>query len=170
MPGLPEVSFEWSKDMDLEETLNTLLVTLFQNILNIEEKALITGEFQDITVNGMHIIEAIGIGEPKTSSAVAKLLSVTMGTLTKEVDRLTRYGYVVRERSEEDKRLVLLSLTEKGVRAYYHHQKFHENMIQSVISQFDRKESEVLAKTLNGLIDYLKDNEEKNRKENMSGK
>lgn len=170
MPGLPEVSFEWSKDMDLEETLNTLLVTLFQNILDIEEKALITGEFEDITVNGMHIIEAIGIGEPKTSSAVAKLLSVTMGTLTKEVDRLTRYGYVVRERSEEDKRLVLLSLKEKGVRAYYHHQKFHENMIQSVISQFDRKESEVLAKTLNGLIDYLRDNEEKSRKENMSGK
>lgn len=154
--------------MDLAKTLNTLFVTLFQDILNIEEKALITGEFQDITINDMHVIEAIGIGEPKTSSAVAKQLSVTVGTLTKAIDRLTKCDYVRRERSEADKRLVLLSLKEKGRKAFYHHQKFHEDMIQAVISQFDREEAEFLAKSLDGLIGYLKDNGEEYKKENTS--
>ena len=46
--------------MDIYESLNSILVTLFNDIMNIEEKALITDEFSDITVTDMHIIEAIG--------------------------------------------------------------------------------------------------------------
>ena len=99
--------------MEAERTLNTLLVTLFREIMNIEQDALISGEFADITVNDMHVIEAIDLVEPRPSSVIAKRLAVTMGTLTKSIDRLTRTGYVLRMRSEEDKRLVLLSLTER---------------------------------------------------------
>ena len=107
----PEASgFGIEGNMDVKKTLNSLLVTAFQDVLDIEEKTLITGEFTDITMNDMHVIEAIGDGEPKTSSTVAKQLSVTMGTLTKAIDRLTKNNYVLRERSETDKRLVLLSL------------------------------------------------------------
>ena len=142
--------------MDLEKALNTLIVTLFQDILSLEEKALIRGEFQDITINDMHVIEAIGPGEAQTSSTVAGKLSVTVGTLTKSVDRLSRNGYVLRERSEDDKRLVLLSLMEKGRRAYAHHQKFHENMIKAVVSRFDGEEAEFLARSLEDLIGYLR--------------
>ena len=46
--------------MDVKKTLNSLLVTAFQDVLDIEEKTLITGEFTDITMNDMHVIEAIG--------------------------------------------------------------------------------------------------------------
>lgn len=155
------------QNMDLEKTLNTLLVTIFQDLMDIEQKALITGEFLDITLNDMHVIEAIGTGEPQTSSTIAKKLSVTMGTLTKAIDRLTKNEYVLRERSEADKRLVLLSLTEKGERAFYHHQKFHEDMIHALIAQFNKDEAEFLAKSLDGLIDYFKANKESYEKENI---
>lgn len=33
---------------------------LFRDIMDIEEKAIITPEFKDITNNDMHVIEAIG--------------------------------------------------------------------------------------------------------------
>ena len=49
--------------MDTFATLNSILVKLFNDILNIEEKALITEEFKDISVTDMHIIEAIGIAK-----------------------------------------------------------------------------------------------------------
>lgn len=141
--------------MEIDETLNTLLVKLFRDIMNIEEKALITGEFADITINDMHVIEAIGTGGSKPSSVVAKKLSVTMGTLTKSIDRLTRNQYVLRERSEEDKRLVLLSLTEKGRRAYVHHQDFHKDMVEAAMVQFDEQEKKILLESLGGLADYF---------------
>ena len=68
--------------MDDYGILNEVLVRLFRDIMDIEEKAIITSEYQDITNNDMHVIEAIGIGAPKNMSAIAKELSVTVGTLT----------------------------------------------------------------------------------------
>lgn len=54
-----------------ENLLNDLLVMLFNEILDVEQKALITGTFKEISINDMHIIDAIGIGEPKNMSTVA---------------------------------------------------------------------------------------------------
>ena len=45
--------------------LNEMLVKLFNKIMDAEEKAVITEEYKDITNNDMHIIEAIGIEEPR---------------------------------------------------------------------------------------------------------
>ena len=52
--------------MDSYDTFNHILVSLFNEIMDIEEKAIITESFQDITNNDMHVIEAIGIGRRKT--------------------------------------------------------------------------------------------------------
>ena len=41
--------------------LNRLLVQLYGDILKIEEKSLQEGEFSDLSVTEIHIIEAIGI-------------------------------------------------------------------------------------------------------------
>ena len=100
--------------MTADETLNELLVKLFKDIMEIEGKSLITDEFKDLTYNDFHVIEAIGMSEPKSMSTVAKLMNVTTGTLTKAMDGLTDKGYVVRERSKQDKRVVWVCLTEKG--------------------------------------------------------
>ena len=75
--------------MTADETLNELLVKLFKNIMEIEGKSLITDEFKDLTYNDFHVIEAIGMSEPKSMSTVAKLMNVTTGTLTKAMDGLT---------------------------------------------------------------------------------
>ena len=45
--------------VDNYEAWNHLLVELFKDILDIEEKAVITSEFKDITNNDMHIMEAV---------------------------------------------------------------------------------------------------------------
>ena len=76
--------------MTADETLNELLVCLFKDLTEIEGRCLITDEFSDISINDMHIIEAIGVDEPKRSGTVAKLMSITLGTLTKAIDGLTR--------------------------------------------------------------------------------
>ena len=72
------------------ETLNELLVTLFRDVMDIEQKVIITPEFKDITNNDMHVIEAIGIGEPKNMSSIARELSVTVGTLTIAMNSLVK--------------------------------------------------------------------------------
>ena len=109
-----------------ENLLNDLLVMLFNEILDVEQKALITGTFKEISINDMHIIDAIGIGEPKNMSTVAGEMAVTVGTLTTAINNLVKKGYVSRVRSAQDKRVVLLSLTDKGLSAYEKHAAFHQ--------------------------------------------
>lgn len=137
------------------EVLHDILVRLFQEILDIESKALITSEFKDISVNDMHIIEAIGEREPKNMSSVAKIMSVTVGTLTIAINSLVKKGYVHRERSEEDRRVVLISLTKKGKKANAHHMKFHDGMIQAVLKDLNEEQQEVLVKALMNLRTFF---------------
>ena len=142
--------------MEVYDVLNSILVNLFNDILNIEEKALITEEFKGISVTDMHIIEAIGVMEQRTMSKIAKSLSVTMGTLTIGVNGLVKKGYVERNRSQIDRRIVYASLTVKGKAAYVHHMRFHKDMINSVINDITEEEAEILTKTLKKLEDYFK--------------
>ena len=68
--------------MDIKTTLNEVLVKLFRDVTTIEERAIKTGEYKELTVNDMHVIEAIDVKEAKNMTSVAKALSVTTGTLT----------------------------------------------------------------------------------------
>lgn len=137
--------------MDAYSTLNSILVKLFNDILNIEEKALITEDFKDISVTDMHIIEAVGVAEPRTMSTISKSLNVTMGTLTIGVNGLVKKGYVERNRSDKDRRIVYASLTSKGKAAYVHHMRFHKDMINAVIDGISEEEASVLMSALNKL-------------------
>ena len=69
--------------MDNRKIINDVLVHLFNEILQLEEEAIITEEYKDITNNDMHVIEAVGIREPRNMSSVAKTLGITVGTLTR---------------------------------------------------------------------------------------
>ena len=139
-----------------ENLLNDLLVMLFNEILDVEQKALITGTFKEISINDMHIIDAIGIGEPKNMSTVAGEMAVTVGTLTTAINNLVKKGYVSRVRSAQDKRVVLLSLTVTGLSAYEKHAAFHQKMVSTVMEGLDGQEMEVLAHALEKLRGYFK--------------
>ena len=132
------------------ETLNELLVTLFRDVMDIEQKVIITPEFKDITNNDMHVIEAIGIGEPKNMSSIARELSVTVGTLTIAMNSLVKKGYVERSRGLEDR------LSERGRKAYGHHARFHREMIESLTSDLSEDEMQTLVKALMKLNQWFR--------------
>ncbi|MFR1608133.1 MAG: MarR family winged helix-turn-helix transcriptional regulator, partial [[Ruminococcus] torques] len=134
--------------MDAYRTINDTLVNLFNEIWELEKEAIITEEFKDITNNDMHIIEAIGLSGENTMSSVAKKLKITAGSLTTAVNALVRKAYVKRERSEEDRRVVYIALTEKGEKAFYHHEQFHRQMTNAVIEKLDDEEIDALVKML----------------------
>lgn len=142
--------------MNAHETINDILVHLFHEIWELEEDAIITDEYKDISNNDMHIIEAIGLGDDSTMSVAAKKLGITAGSLTTSVNSLVNKKYVIRERSETDRRVVYIRLTEKGRRAYRHHEDFHMQMTDAVIQNLDENEIPVLLKTLEGLSTFFR--------------
>ena len=144
--------------MDTRETLNDILVNLFFEILDLEERELIKGDFKNISVNDMHIIDAIAPGEGKNMSAIAKIQGVTIGSLSTSMNNLVKKGYVVRERSEEDRRLVIIKLTDKGLRAYERHKDFHEKMVDAALKTLaeDEYTATKVIKVLKGISEFFR--------------
>ena len=134
------------------EKINYILVNLINEVWVLEEKAIITEEFRDITNNDMHVIEAIGLGDGSNMSSVARKLNITVGSLTTAINHLVKKGYVERRRSEEDRRVVLVKLTEKGVSAYEHHADYHKQMTAAVMEKLKDEEVPVLIKTLDAQL------------------
>ena len=140
--------------MDSREVINDVLVHLFNEIWQLEEDAIITDEFKDITNNDMHIIEAVSLDGGNMSSIAAKR-HITVGSLTTSMNSLVKKGYVERERSERDRRVVYIHLTSKGRRAYRHHEEFHNQMTDAVLQSLKEEEIPVLVKTLSGLSAFF---------------
>ena len=141
--------------MDSYNQLNEVLVRVFNHALKIEENSLIREEFKEISMNDMHIMDAIGDGEPKNMSAIAKIVGVTVGTLTIAMNNLVKKGYVIRTRSEADRRVVLISLAEKGKKAFKCHQEFHLEMIKAMREGLSDEQCLVLMQAMKNLKDYL---------------
>ena len=133
---------------DAYEVINHTLVSLINEIWELEEKAIITEEFKDLTNNDMHVIEAIGLGNGGNMSAIAKKLNITMGSLTTAMNSLVNKKYVERHRSEEDRRVVFVRLTAKG-------EDYHRQMTQAILDKLDEKELPVLLKTLDALDEFF---------------
>lgn len=136
--------------MSNHETVNEILVRLFANILDIEEKCLRI-EFSDLSISEMHVIDNIGENKERTMSDTAKDLRVTSGTLTTAVDNLIKKGYVERRRSVEDRRVVKIKLTEKGMEAFKAHADFHKDLVISALQQLDSNEEGLLIKVLSNI-------------------
>ena len=141
--------------MDIRNSINTMLVSTFHEILSLEEKAIITDEFKDISNNDMHIIEAIGLDQKPRMSDVAAKLKITVGSLTTSINNLVRKEYVGRERSEKDRRVVNIFLLEKGKRAYEHHKHFHEQMVDALVKAMTPEEQRVWVKSLKALTQFF---------------
>ncbi|MGX7014064.1 fatty acid biosynthesis transcriptional regulator FabT [Vagococcus silagei] len=136
--------------------INAQLVRVFNDILTIEETELKKSNFSDLSIKEMHTIEAIGMGGNKTSSEVAKDLSITVGTLTVAINNLVKKGYVDRVRSETDRRVVRLKLTDRGRLFYRAHQDFHKRMVEAALEGMEETEREALMKGLQSLHSFLR--------------
>ncbi|MCI9545398.1 MAG: MarR family transcriptional regulator [Lachnospiraceae bacterium] len=140
---------------DAYKKINHTLVKLIHEIWDLEEKAIITEEFKDLTNNDMHVIEAVGLGEGKNMSSIARELKITVGSLTTSMNSLVKKQYVERRRSKEDRRVVFVKLTEKGIKAYERHEEYHRKMVQAILDKLQEEELSVLLKTLDVLSGFF---------------
>lgn len=138
-----------------EEILNKLLVQLFNDILHIEEKAMKNTEFANLSITEIHTIEAIGKEGNRTMGEIAHDLRITVGTLTTAINRLIKKGYVERKRIEEDRRVVLVNLTEKGEEVFNVHSIFHKEMIDAILEEFKGEDLEIYTKFLGKAIRFF---------------
>lgn len=143
--------------MYLYDELNELLVDTFNIILKSEEISLKKLDKVDLTMNEMHLIEAISKnGQNSTVGSLAAILGITMPSVTVALKKLENKGCVEKNKSSEDGRSIFVTLTEKGKILNELHKKFHTHMISQIIGQLTEDEQNLLHKTVLKLNKYFK--------------
>ncbi|MDE6182346.1 MAG: MarR family transcriptional regulator [Eubacteriales bacterium] len=140
------------------DAINSLLSSVFYDIIKLEEKFLKKSKFKDISIKEVRTIESIGLSGIKSMSTIAKKLSITVGTLTVSINNLLKKGYVIKEKSTQDKRVVIIRLTEKGKALFKAHQKFKEKIMKEVILDLTKQEAEIFNGALSRVSIILNSN------------
>lgn len=76
------------------------------------------GPFVELNVQELRLVEYLGDGGPRMMRELAEFLSVAVNSVTSIVDGLEQKGLAQRHRSEEDRRVVRVDLTEVGRKTY----------------------------------------------------
>lgn len=84
-------------------------------------------------------------------TALAPMLGVTPGTVTNLTDRLNNKGYVVRERGEEDRRVVHIIPTEAGLNLVDKINSDRIAMLDRVFKKMDEYSIDDLARLLDNI-------------------
>ena len=102
--------------MDKRSDAIETVVDVFNEAMAIQELYLRKSKFKELSMSETHVIDAVDKAEFPSMTNVAKILNVTMGTLTTAVKKIIEKGFLIKERSKKDQRVFYLKLTEKGMR------------------------------------------------------
>jgi DNA-binding MarR family transcriptional regulator len=123
------------------EELTSELFTFFNGFASWENSVI---KSSDLTVAEAHAIEALGQYGSMNMKSLAEKLGVTTGTTTVTVDRLEKKEYAQRAPVKEDRRMFLISLSEKGQKAYREHHDYHHSLTEQILSVLTETEGEQL--------------------------
>jgi DNA-binding MarR family transcriptional regulator len=135
--------------------IDAILARLFISTFKIEERAIAESSKGKMSISELHVLREIGNGSERTMTQIARGLKISVSALTIAMNKLEKKGYVRRERSTEDHRIVRVSLTAKGLEAFEYHDAFHKQMVEDALCQLTSSERAVLRKTLVKLDAYF---------------
>ena len=95
---------------------------------------------REISSHQASILDHLDSKEPTSLLALARHMGVTASTMSLTVDRLTRGGWVVRERDVRDGRRVNLRLTAAGLRIKQTDRVLDPARVRAMLSHLSREE------------------------------
>ncbi|MBV9345474.1 MAG: MarR family transcriptional regulator [Gammaproteobacteria bacterium] len=91
--------------------------------------------------------------EPKSAADLCKTISYDAGAMTRMLDRLEKKGLIRRHRSQEDRRLMYLELTEEGRAAYPRMREISMGVANRFLRGFSRSEVRQLESLLMRMLE-----------------
>lgn len=125
----------------------------------MKHTSLILGDDSGLKVSEKHflwLLATFNNGDPIMPSRVAKKLNITVAAITHRINSLEEQGYVVRSSSPDDRRIVLVSLTDKGKKMAKVLRKSYWKKMCGLVENLGDKDSANLIRLISKISDYLK--------------
>lgn len=151
--------------MDLERIQKIRLLNLEFQILHrklFEERffqkiaASENTELKELSKNQPIVITIIGIEKEIMPSTTGKYVGMDRSSLSRMMDSLEEKGFVWRKNDPEDRRKILISLTEKGERCLKVLNKIAEEMTAELLSLGEEQDLKDFENSLEGMLRVMK--------------
>jgi DNA-binding MarR family transcriptional regulator len=137
---------------DRIEELTQQLVEFYERFSSWEQGVV---KETGITLPQMHTLEVLGPAGQLRMKELADKMGITTGALTVLVDRLVRGGLVARKPNENDRRSIMVHLTEEGEKLFQEHHELHNQLTHELVSSLDPEDAEVLLRILKKINAHL---------------
>lgn len=120
--------------------LTQLINVLVQEFLEIHQT--LNDAYTGVSKQELNIISIVGRSGSMIMREIAEQVHLAVSSVTPTVDKLVEKKLVRRERSEEDRRIVTVLLTEKGQKIYQMEVESYMRLSASILQALNEREQE----------------------------
>jgi DNA-binding MarR family transcriptional regulator len=125
--------------MMIQELINRYIAVSFK--VTKKAESLIKEQIgDDLTTDQHYILRYIYQSKECTSSELADVFEVNKSAITAIVNRMVDREWIERTRDENDRRVIYLTLSKKGINLFEKTEERIHCLVESIINQFNREE------------------------------
>jgi DNA-binding MarR family transcriptional regulator len=125
----------------MAEDLDELMLDILKQFDDINLVAS-NGPHAELSHQELRLIQFLGNTGPHMMRELAEKLSVAMNTVTGIVDKLERGGFVLRQRCENDRRVIWVVLTHQGRQIYRSEVDLKRGLFENMLATLTTEEQE----------------------------
>lgn len=113
----------------------------------------------DITISQLKILMLLSFNKEMSIGELAESLNVSLPNMTGIVNRLSRQGYLIRNKSEKDRRIILLKLSEKAEKKLVELKQSKYESFKRIEALLSDSEKEIVKLGLKVFINFVEKTE-----------
>ncbi|URZ09191.1 MarR family winged helix-turn-helix transcriptional regulator [Clostridium felsineum] len=111
-----------------------------------------------VTISQCHAIVEIGRNEELSLNELARILNLDKSTMSRTINKLVKEELVIREAHPEDRRYIVIRLTDKGSDLFKRIEKNMTNYYENIFTAIEESKREQILDSLKILIEALHKN------------
>ena len=129
--------------------INIMVEKLIHKILVYDRKGFKIGtKNKELSLLDVYVLKTIGEEKEKKIYELLEEVEMDRGMVASTIKKLVLYAYVRKERSQDDKRAYIVSLTEKGMDMYNKMLEIQGDFLEFILSDITLNEEKAILKFL----------------------
>lgn len=129
--------------------INKMMEKLIYRFLILDKKGCtLESKGENLSFLEIHIIKEIGRSFEKSIYNLVRETDMDRSTITTIINRLVLNDYLSKEKSEEDKRIYILRLTDRGQEVYNKIENTQKDIVESILNDITLNEEKAILKFL----------------------
>ncbi|MCL1137170.1 MarR family winged helix-turn-helix transcriptional regulator [Shewanella pneumatophori] len=120
-----------------DDSLNHAMIEFYEKLSSWETAVV---KDKGFSLPQVHTVEILGLNGPMRMKELAQKIGITTGTLTVQIDKMVDAGLVIRVPHTNDRRSILIELTDSGYDMFSEHDKLHSQLTQDLTAKFSDEE------------------------------